>query len=86
MLTNESKCINTDPKINIGISGLSYLYTNADQLLNKIEDLKMVIAQEEPDVMMISEVIPKAQKNPIAVTLIGLEGYGIVHELQIRRH
>ena len=44
-------------KEQVGESGLKCIYTNADQLLNKIEDV--------PDMTMITEVIPKAQKNPI---------------------
>ena len=54
---------------------LKYLCTNADQLLNKIDDLKRFIAADEPDVMMITEVIPKAQKNPIFEIQLDIEGY-----------
>ena len=51
------------------------LYSNADQLLNKMEDLKMVIASENPDIMMFTEVIPKAQKNPIFEAQLTVPGY-----------
>ena len=51
------------------------LYSNADQLLNKMEDLKMVIASDSPDIMMITEVIPKAQKNPILESQMIIPGY-----------
>ena len=35
----------------------------------------MFIAADEPDVMMITEVIPKAQKNPIFEIQLDIEGY-----------
>ena len=38
------------------LRGMKCLYSNADQLLNKMEDLKMVIASENPDIMMFTEV------------------------------
>ena len=36
---------------------LKVIYTNADQFLNKREDLVTVIAGDEPDIIMITEVI-----------------------------
>ena len=64
-------------KLRQGCTGLKYLYTNADQFLNKIEDLKMMIAGDEPDLMMITEVIPKAQKNPISDVQLKIDGYKV---------
>ena len=45
---------------------LKVLYTNADQLINKRDDLSMKIAGNEPDLIMVTEVIPKAQALPIS--------------------
>ena len=45
---------------------LKYLYTNADQLLNKIDDLKVTGCHE---------VMPKSQKNPIFNIQLDIEGY-----------
>ena len=45
------------------ISGLKILYTNADQFPNKREELLMFIGGKEIDVIMITEMIPKAQKT-----------------------
>ena len=53
------------------------MYTNADQLLNKIEDLKVVISGSDIDVIMITEVIPKAQKNAIPKCVLNIEGYNL---------
>ena len=49
----------------IGTTGLNCLYANVDQLLNKMEDLKMMIGPQEPDILLFTEVIPKAQQKPI---------------------
>ena len=53
------------------------MYTNSDQLVNKRDDLCMAIAEREPDIIMITEVIPKAQVLPIAPALLHLPGYYI---------
>ena len=37
----------------------------------------MLIAEDEPDVIMITKVIPKAQKNPIPDTLLSDEAYEV---------
>ena len=58
-----------------GNYGLNCLYTNADQLLNKLDDLLMFIASNEPDIMMITEVIPKAQQNSISYPQLSIKGY-----------
>ena len=39
---------------------LRCLYSNVDQLLNKIDDVKALIANDNPDIMLFTEVIPKA--------------------------
>ena len=49
---------------------MKFLYTNADQLVNKRYDLEMMIADNKPDVMMITEAIPKGQVNPITSLLL----------------
>ena len=51
------------------------MYTNADQLINKRYDLEMMIEGDRPDVMMITEVIPKGQVNPITRALLEVDGY-----------
>ena len=54
---------NSEKKEQAAKSGLKCLYSNTDQLLNKIEDLKTIIAKDNPDIMLFTEVIPKAQKK-----------------------
>ena len=54
---------------------MRFLYTNADQLPNKMEDLKAFIAGREPDIIVITEVIPKAQEHGIPRVRLKLHGY-----------
>ena len=58
--------------------GLKLMYTNADQFVNKRDDLVMMISGDEPDVILITEVIPKCQANPINPALLAIQGY-IMH-------
>ena len=51
------------------------VYTNADQLINKRDDLCMFIADNHPDLILVTEVIPKAQVNPIAPALLDIPGF-----------
>ena len=51
------------------------LYTNADQFVNKRDDLCMSIVDDTPDIICITEVIPKAQVVPITPALIAIEGF-----------
>ena len=51
------------------------LYTNADQFLNKREELLMLIANDNPDLIIITEVIPKAQVNPIPLSRLNIDGF-----------
>ena len=62
--------------INIPIISLSIVSVIRVPSL-KIDHLKMFIAADEPDVMMITEVIPKAQKNPILEIQLSIEGYEV---------
>ena len=54
---------------------LKILYTNADQFVNKRDNLLMTIAHDKPDVIMITEVIPKCQINPINKALLKIDNY-----------
>ena len=51
------------------------IYTNIDQFVNKRDDLCMMIADDEPDLILLSEVIPKAQVNPISPAILSLPNY-----------
>ena len=55
-------------------TGFKFLYTNADQFINNRDELSMFIALDPPD-MLITEIIPKKQTNPIAKCLLDIDGY-----------
>ena len=54
---------------------LKCFYTNADQFVNKRDDLLLRIAKDSPDLILITEVIPKNQSNPITDALLEIDGY-----------
>ena len=56
---------------------LSCMYTNSDQLVNKREDLCMAITGREPDIIMITEAVPKAQVLPIGTAVLTVPGYSL---------
>ena len=43
--------------------------------MNKRDDLVMMITDDEPDIILITEVIPKKQTNPIPRALLDINGY-----------
>ena len=50
--------------------GLKCLYTNADQFINKRDELITLISPDLPDVMLIMEVILQKQVNPVTMALL----------------
>ena len=71
---NKNKLVPKEiPKDDIG---LNCLYSNVDQLLNKMDDLRMFIASNMPGIMLFTEVIPKAQVNPIFKSEVEI-GYAV---------
>ena len=53
------------------------MYTNADQLPNKRDDLLCMISDDLPDLIFITECIPKAQVSPIDLALLDLPCYNL---------
>ena len=56
---------------------LDILYTNADQFLNKRDDLCMFITGHEPDIILVTEVLPKVHTQTITKAGLSLHGYTI---------
>ena len=74
-MTASTKPNNEKSTKEVEFNGISCLYSNVDQLLNKMDDLCMLIANNKPDIMLFTEVVPKAQRNPIEEIQIKLDGY-----------
>ena len=61
-------------------SGLHCFYTNADSLRNKINDLQARIEAEKPDIIAITEVLPKNSPEPLQDCEFQIPGYnGLYH-------
>ena len=58
-------------------SEFKVFYTKSDQLLNKRDDLLMQIADTPPDIILISEVIPKTQTNLIDEARLNIPGFNV---------
>ena len=56
---------------------MSVLYANVDQFVNKRDCLSAMIAGDEPDLILLTEVIPKAQVTPISPAQLSLPGYAM---------
>ena len=56
---------------------ISVLYTNADQLLNKINDLEMLIAGNEPNLILITEILPKNHLYLLNKACLMIPGYSL---------
>ena len=52
-------------------SEFKVFYTSSNQLLNNRDNLLMQIAETPPDIILITEVIPKAQINPSIFPIAG---------------
>ena len=62
---------------------LKVFYTNADQLPNKNDELKMFIAGKDPDILLITEMIPKQQKCVIPSSLLKIDEYELYCNFEI---
>ena len=51
------------------------MYTNCHQLSNKFDELQAVICSDPPDIILLVETIPKAQKTPIGLSSLSICNY-----------
>jgi hypothetical protein len=58
--------------------------TNADSLLNKRKELQVYVYEESPDIIAITEIIPKNMRDPIEKAEITLSGYELFSNLENR--
>ena len=61
----------------MSIDSLKVLYTNADQFLNTVHDLQTFIAGDEPDLILISELLPKNCSVFINISNFMIPGYSL---------
>ena len=63
-MSNDIKCVTESIKaINENTCGvLHILYTNCDSILNKMEELRCITKKEQPDCIVLNEILPKNSK------------------------
>ena len=66
-------------------SGLFCMYTNADSLLNKREELLARISTQRPDIIFITELLPKNMNGHIELSELNLPGYDIFTNIHERK-
>ncbi len=69
-------------------SSLNCYYTNADSLLNKIGELTTLATLTEPDLIMITEALPKNVQTAVQESELKIDGYELytnLDELSCRR-
>ena len=63
----------------VNIATLNCLYTNADQLNNKFNELELIVKSNNLDIIMITEVKPKNPRFTPRPGEYKLEGYDMYH-------
>ena len=76
---NRKSCLSND--VNSVQSSLSCMYFNADSLLNKRNELKLLIDDKKTAVIGVSEVLPKNCKTKTQMAEICIEGYDCFENL-----
>ena len=60
---------------------LTCIQLNADTLCNKMPELSLIIREYNPDIISVSEVLPKCFKNTIFPEEFNIKGYNMIpHE------
>ena len=77
ILPDSSACACTINLVPSYLKPLKVLYTNCDQFPSKLDDLLMFISGNEPDIILLNEVIPKAQVMPLSLSLITIPRYSL---------
>ena len=78
-LSDSSTVVFSDDEIDpmtVSMDGMSVFYTNADNLVNKIDELKVRVILKRPDIIVITEVYPKAgESTDIFPSELNISGY-----------
>ena len=57
------------------MSNLKIIYTNADSLTNKLNELKMIIEAKEPEIIAVTEIFPKSKNFELDISTFYIKGY-----------
>ncbi len=75
--TNQNK-----PRIEQIDSKIKVLYTNADQLPNKMHELLINIGIVRPEVIMLTEVLPKNSETKMTKASIQIKGFQLFTDIE----
>jgi exonuclease III len=59
------------------LDSFKYLYTNADTLSNKLDELKAIVADTKPNIIAITEVKPKFNRYKVLPSELQLDDYNM---------
>ena len=62
-------------KTNSPVNNLKIIYTNADSLINKRCELNQLAADREPDIICVTEILPKNSTSDVQQSEFCLDGY-----------
>ena len=79
---NRKKTVNSVNKSFVNKSNCKCLYTNADQYINKRNEMKILVDENQPDIVGITELKPKNPRYEINESEIAMEGYELFHNLR----
>ena len=81
LATSGEKYVNSTFAQNVN-STLACMYFNADSLLNKRDELKLLLDEHKPMVVGITEVTPKNYRTEIQQAELSMDGYQCLSNLQ----
>ena len=65
------------------VRAIKFIYTNADTLTNKLDELKTLVNIEKPELVAVTEVLPKNSQFPVQEQELQIEGYNSVSNIQV---
>ena len=69
------KIVNNTVKSFTKVDGISCFYTNADSLVNKIDELKTIVVNNKPQIIAVTEINPKNARFNLQNVEIQIPGY-----------
>ncbi len=80
--TTEASSRNTKKKQKHSKETLTCLYTNADTITNKFDELKVLLELHKPSIIAVTEVKPKNLATPLTKASLKLDGYKLIPNKQ----
>ena len=73
-------------KIQKSYDEILVIYTNCDSVSNKIEELKALVSDSNPDIILLTEVKPKHSNSTLTAAELHLNGYNLYLNDLTHRH